>query len=287
MDVKSLEKSDLEPANLPALSSRIAKLEAGDRLKFLLTSARNSAVPSTKKSFHAVFSTSLGVEDQVILHLLHREKLLKNVGVFTLDTGRLFPETYSLLETTVKHYGADIKVYFPNWENVEKYVQDFGINGFFHSPENRKRCCSIRKIEPLKRALTDFTSGGGDGDNNGGDGGSGGDGSGGEKLPGVWITGLRADQSENRSYIDFFQWDSENEIVKFHPLADWTYQQCLDFCSANSVPISKLVEKGFVSIGCAPCTRAISKGESFRDGRWWWEDKSKKECGLHFSSSKV
>lgn len=275
MDVQSLEKCDLAPENLAKLSDRLAKLEVADRLKLLLA--------STEKSLNSVFSTSLGVEDQVILHLLHDQKLLERVGIFTLDTGRLFPETYSLLETTTKRYGADIKVYFPNWQNVEQYVQDFGINGFFHSPENRKRCCAIRKIEPLKRALADGAKLAGDKINDKARGNSAGKDGEKEKLPGLWITGLRSEQSESRASIDFVQWDSENELVKFHPLADWTYKQCLDFCANHRVPLNKLVDKGFVSIGCAPCTRAIAPGESFRDGRWWWEDKSKKECGLHFS----
>lgn len=198
-----------------------------------------------------VFSTSLGQEDQVITDAVFKNKL--PIDVFTLDTGRLFYEHYELLAQNNSKYKIPIKVYFPESEDVEKYVNEKGINAFFHSVENRKECCFIRKVKPLNRALE------------------------GAK---VWITGLRADQSENREQMAILEWDESRKLYKFNPLIHWTYQDVLDYLEREKVQDLSLHKKGFISIGCAPCTRAISEGENPRSGRWWWEE-SKKECGLH------
>lgn len=201
-----------------------------------------------------VFSTSFGWEDQVISHLIFSNDI--PIKVFTLDTGRLFNETYYVWTRTLEIYGKPIHAYYLNTEAVENLVSSKGPNSFYESVENRKECCFIRKIEPLKRAL-----------------------SGNE----IWVTGIRAEQSENRQHMEQLEWDEGNRIIKFHPLFDWTLQQVKDFVKANNIVYNPLHDKGFVSIGCAPCTRAIKEGEDFRAGRWWWEDKSKKECGLHSS----
>lgn len=198
-----------------------------------------------------VFSTSLGQEDQVITELIASHQL--PIHIFSLDTGRLFPETLELLGRTESKYKARIQVYYPERESVEKLVADNGINGFYNSVENRKSCCFVRKVEPLKRALAGNE---------------------------VWVTGLRAEQSANRGGMKRVEWDEGNQILKYNPLLDWTYDQMLDYIKEKGIPYNPLHDKGFISIGCAPCTRAILPGEDARAGRWWWED-SKKECGLH------
>lgn len=198
-----------------------------------------------------VFSTSFGQEDQVIADAIWRNDL--PVRVFTLDTGRLFQETYDLMDLTKARYKKDFEVYFPEHKAVEEYVEKNGFNGFYDSVENRKRCCHIRKVEPLNRALK------------------------GAKL---WITGLRADQSDNRSHLPVLEWDEHRQLYKLNPLISWTYEEVMDYLQQNNVPYNRLHDQGFISIGCAPCTRAVQPGEHPRAGRWWWED-SKKECGLH------
>ena len=178
-----------------------------------------------------------------------------SLEVFTLDTGRLFPETYELMDKTSARYKLDIKTFFPNTENVQKLTSDKGMHSFYHSVGNRKECCFIRKIEPLKRALQ------------------------GAK---VWVTGLRADQSENRQNFNLVEWDEENQVIKYNPLLNWTFEEMATYLERYKVPYNTLHDRGFISIGCAPCTRAIATHEHPRDGRWWWEA-SKKECGLHQS----
>lgn len=197
------------------------------------------------------FSTSLGQEDQVITQLIAEANL--SISIFSLDTGRLFPETLDLLSRTEAKYKQNIKVYYPTTNSVEKLVSEIGINGFYHSVENRKSCCFVRKVESLKRALA------------------------GNK---VWVTGLRAEQSQNRSGMKRIEWDEGNQILKFNPLMDWTFDNMIAYIDEKNIPYNPLHDKGFISIGCAPCTRAIMEGEDARAGRWWWED-SKKECGLH------
>ena len=200
-----------------------------------------------------VFSTSFGIEDQVISHIIFQNKI-KNIEVFTLDTGRLFPQTYAVWDKTILQYEATIKAYYPSNEKAEIYVNANGINAFYNSVELRKECCYIRKVEPLNRALKDVT---------------------------IWITGLRAEQSENRNNLKKVQWDEERQLYKYNPLLDWTTQDIVSFLKNNGVPYNTLHDENFVSLGCAPCTRATKPEEDFRAGRWWWEDKSKKECGLH------
>lgn len=205
----------------------------------------------SKKYKHVRFSTALGEEDQVLTHLIATEKL--PIELFTLDTGRLFPESYALLDLTQKKYKLSIRTYFPEADKVEAYVQANGINGFYDAVEKRKACCHIRKVEPLKRAL-----------------------SGAE----VWITGLRASQSGNRQQMKKAEWDAAHGVLKYNPLLDWSQENIEAYINDKSVPVNTLHKKGFASIGCAPCTRAILPGEDERAGRWWWESTAK-ECGLH------
>ena len=203
-----------------------------------------------------VFSTSLGYEDQVITHFIFSNNI--PVEVFTLDTGRLFSETYSVWNSTLERYKKPIKTYYPETNAVEKLISEKGPISFYESVENRKECCYIRKVEPLKRAL---------------------------KGNKIWITGIRAEQSGNRQDMPQVEWDEANNIVKYHPLLHWTFDEVKAFIKKHNIPYNPLHDKGFVSIGCAPCTRAIREGEDFRAGRWWWEDSSKKECGLHSEAS--
>ncbi len=199
-----------------------------------------------------VFSSSFGWEDQVITHIIFKNDL--PIKVFTLETGRLFPETFYVWNRTLEMYGKQIHAYYPNTHAVENMISTKGPSSFYESVENRKECCGIRKVEPLKRALAGNS---------------------------VWITGIRADQSMNREHMDNAEWDEGNQILKFHPIFDWTLDQVKEFIRENNIPYNPLHDKGFPSIGCAPCTRAVREGEDFRAGRWWWEDQSKKECGLH------
>jgi phosphoadenosine phosphosulfate reductase len=199
-----------------------------------------------------VFSTSFGWEDQVITHMIFTNNL--PVKVFTLETGRLFPETYYVWNRTMEMYEKPIHAYYPNNELLEKMVNAKGPSSFYESVENRKECCGIRKIEPLKRALA------------------------GNKC---WVTGIRAEQSVNRQDMHNLEWDDQNNLIKFHPIYDWTLDQVKEYIRKYNVPYNTLHDKGFPSIGCQPCTRAVQPGEDFRAGRWWWEDQSKKECGLH------
>ncbi len=198
-----------------------------------------------------VFSTSFGQEDQVITALIAKNDL--PITIFTLDTGRLFQETYDVFHKTLKKYKKEIKVYFPEASAVEKLLNEKGPNSFFESVENRKECCFIRKVAPLTKAL---------------------------KGNAIWITGLRAEQSENRHNLDLFEYDDKFGIIKFNPLLKWSLEEVQKYIDDNNVPQNALHKKGFVSIGCAPCTRAIAEGEDIRAGRWYWEQ-SHKECGLH------
>ena len=206
---------------------------------------------------NAKFSTALGEEDQVLTHLI--STLHFPIEIFTLDTGRLFAETYDLLSLTSNHYKTPIQVYFPEATAVERYAQSKGINGFYDSIENRKQCCQIRKVEPLKRALANAD---------------------------LWITGLRGGQSNNRQQMKKVEWDEAMNVLKYNPLLDWSDEQLKEFIEQHKVPVNTLHKKGFASIGCAPCTRAILPGEDLRAGRWWWES-SAKECGLHSTKEVV
>ncbi|WP_338087641.1 phosphoadenylyl-sulfate reductase [Maribellus sediminis] len=199
-----------------------------------------------------VFTTSFGYEDQAITDLIFDNDI--DIKVITLDTGRLFPETYKVFRSTVERYKKEIQVYFPPADKVEEMVTKKGPFSFYESLENRKECCFIRKVIPLKRALA------------GND---------------IWITGLRAAQSDNRSDMKEFEVDEGNNIVKFNPLKGWSLDETIAYIKEKRIPYNVLHDKGFVSIGCQPCTRAIQPGEDFRAGRWWWEQGTGKECGLH------
>jgi phosphoadenosine phosphosulfate reductase len=198
------------------------------------------------------FSTSFSFEDQAIAHHILSNDL--PISIFTLDTGRVFAETYSVWNTTNEKYNTHIIGYYPNQEDLQKFVAEKGPNSFYESVENRKNCCYIRKVEPLKRALA------------GND---------------IWITGLRAEHSPDRQNIPIVEWDESNQVIKYNPLLHWTTEEVRKYINDNNVPYNPLQDRGFVSIGCLPCTRAIKPGEDFRAGRWWWEDAANKECGLH------
>ncbi len=197
-------------------------------------------------------ATSLGAEDQVITDMLARTK--KKATIFTLDTGRLFPETYTLIDDTNKKYNIKIDVYFPDNSKVESMVKERGINLFYDSVENRKMCCGIRKVEPLQRAFSGMDA---------------------------WICGLRKDQTVSRFFAKLVEWDKVNGLVKINPLIDWTEKDVWNYIREKNVPFNPLHERGFASIGCQPCTRAVKPGEDFKAGRWWWEGQEQKECGLH------
>ena len=198
------------------------------------------------------FATSLGAEDQVLTDMI--ANIDKTVKIFTLDTGRVFPETYEVIDETSKKYGITIQIYFPDYKQVEDMVNNKGINLFYDSIENRKLCCQIRKTIPLKRALEDFD---------------------------VWITGIRKDQSVTRFFTPLVEWDDHHKVIKVNPLLKWTEKDTWNYIRENDVPYNRLHDKGFASIGCRPCTRPIDQGEDIRAGRWWWEEPEHKECGLH------
>ena len=197
------------------------------------------------------FSSSLGQEDQVLTDIIARNTI--PVTVFTIDTGRLFNEVYETLEKTQARYKIPIDIYFPQSGAVEQMVKENGINLFYESVPNRQLCCNVRKVEPLNRALQDAA---------------------------VWITGLRASQTQHRQHVPVVEWLSDKKIYKINPLLHWSFEDILQYIGQYDVPYNPLHDKGFISIGCAPCTRAIEPGEDPRAGRWWWEA-SHKECGLH------
>ena len=197
-------------------------------------------------------ASSLGAEDQVLTQMI--TSISNDAHIFTLDTGRLFPETYELIDRTSKKYKTNLKVYFPKSEAVQSMVEQKGINLFFESIENRKECCFNRKLEPLKRAFAGLDA---------------------------WICGLRADQSVTRSDIKVVEWDENNNILKINPLAQWSEQDVWDYIDEKGIPFNPLHKKGYPSIGCQPCTRAIMPDEDIRAGRWYWENPDTKECGLH------
>lgn len=196
-------------------------------------------------------ASSLGLEDQVLTAMIAKAG---GARVFTIDTGRLFPECYNLIDRTNDKYDIKIEVYSPEHSGVEAYVREHGVNAFYQSIELRKACCHCRKLEPLKRALSTLD---------------------------VWICGLRASQAVTRTGVQVVEWDANNNLIKVNPLARWSEEDVWNYIKTNKVPYNKLHDKGFPSIGCQPCTRAIEPGEDIRAGRWWWEDPEHKECGLH------
>lgn len=216
--------------------------DPGERLRRL-----RAAVPG-----RIVFTTSFGIEDQAIAHLIFSAGL--DIEVVTLDTGRLFPSTYQLWAETEQRYGVRIRSFHPDQAALAAFVADAGINGFYHSLAARHDCCEVRKVAPLARALAGANG---------------------------WVTGLRADQSGQRGGVATAGWDAARKLVKAAPLHDWTRARVADFCAAEQVPVNPLHGQGYPSIGCEPCTRALRPGEDERAGRWWWEQESAKECGLH------
>jgi phosphoadenosine phosphosulfate reductase len=199
-----------------------------------------------------IFTTSFGIEDQVITQKIFTNNL--PIKVATLDTGRLFPETYEVFSQTTIRYNKSIDVYFPDYQAVETMVSQKGPLSFYKSVENRKECCTIRKVVPLNRALAGME---------------------------CWISGIRASQSDNRSNMTDLEYDEDKKLFKFHPLFDWSLEDVEKYIKENYIPYNSLHDKGYLSIGCEPCTRAIKPGEDFRAGRWWWENEGPKECGCH------
>jgi phosphoadenosine phosphosulfate reductase len=200
----------------------------------------------------AVFTTSLGIEDQVIAAEIGTHRL--PIEIATLETGRLFPETVALISETETQYDIAIKRFHPEQADIDAYAEKYGLNGFYESVEARHACCGVRKVKPLARALSGAA---------------------------VWITGLRRGQSSNRAETPFAEYDTERHLLKINPLADWDIEAIRAFVEANGVPVNPLHERGYPSIGCEPCTRAIKPGEPERAGRWWWENDETRECGLH------
>jgi len=199
-----------------------------------------------------IFTTSFGIEDQVITHKIFKNNL--DIKVVTLDTGRLFPQTYDVFSNTNSRYRRKITVYVPEYQSIEKMVSEKGPFSFFDSKENRIECCRLRKVVPLNRALTGME---------------------------CWISGIRASQSDDRNQMNWLEYDDQRKLFRFYPLFDWSFEDVENFIKENNVPYNSLHDKGYVSIGCEPCTRAVKPGEDFRAGRWWWENDGPKECGCH------
>lgn len=197
-------------------------------------------------------SSSLSIEDQALLDMIVR--IDRDTRIFTLDTGRLPGETYNLIDRTNNAYNIRLEVLFPDYNLIESMVKEKGMNLFYESVEQRKRCCFVRKIEPLRRALKDLD---------------------------MWICGLRREQSVTRESISLVEYDETNKMLKLNPLYNWKEAEVWDYVKKNNVPYNTLYNKNYLSIGCAPCTRAVKKGEDIRSGRWWWENPDTKECGLH------
>lgn len=232
----------MKPSLVEILEPRLAALDLDHRLRLA-----RELIPG-----RIVFTTSFGIEDQLVTHSIFTQGL--EIDVVTLDTGRLFEETIALWEKTEARYARRIKPAYPQPETLAEFVAEHGINAFYRSVENRKACCHIRKVEPLGRLLAGASA---------------------------WVTGLRADQSQAREGVGLVELDASHKLVKLNPLADYTRDIIVDKIEELSVPVNELHAKGFLSIGCAPCTRAIEPGDSERAGRWWWEEDQKKECGLH------
>jgi phosphoadenosine phosphosulfate reductase len=206
----------------------------------------------------AVFANSFGAEDMVLTHVIATAQI--NIPMFSIDTGRLPTQTYALMGAVEDRYGLPLGLIFPAHEQVEAYVGEHGISGFYKSIDLRKACCRVRKLEPLQRALSGKAA---------------------------WVTGLRNAQASTREGVAVEAWDDANGLIKFNPLATWSENDVWDFLRANDVPFNSLHEQAYPSIGCAPCTRAIQPGEDIRAGRWWWESPETKECGLHVVDGKL
>ncbi|MCJ8053224.1 phosphoadenylyl-sulfate reductase [Shinella curvata] len=224
-----------------ALNDKLANLDLATRLSLVAELAGR-----------AVFTTSLGIEDQVITAAIGTERLA--IDVVTLETGRLFKETVDLIDETESQYGITITRYVPAQDDIDAYAAQYGLNGFYESVEARHACCGVRKLKPLARALEGAS---------------------------FWITGLRRGQSGNRADTPFAEFDAERNLIKINPLVDWDIDRIKAYVADHAVPINPMHARGYPSIGCEPCTRAIKPGEPERAGRWWWENDEKRECGLH------
>ena len=237
------------PATQPALTETLRAAVAAKREA---VTALLRAAATEFGGGNITFANSLGAEDMVLTDIILRESL--PIEIFSLDTGRLPAETYTLIAEVERSYGTKLKLYFPRHEAVEDYVHSHGINAFYESIDLRKACCHMRKVEPLQRALA------------------------GKKA---WVTGMRAQQSATRTDLPLRQYDEANGLEKFNPLSDWSEQEVWAYIRLHAVPYNALHDQFYPSIGCAPCTRAVALGEDIRAGRWWWEDPTSKECGLH------
>ncbi len=238
------------------IKKHIDKIDINDALIKTINEKTKKVISLIQKNIEkynsVTFANSLGAEDMVLVDLIQKHKL--NVEIFSIDTGRLPSETYNLIQKVEDKYQFKIKLYFPNQENVEHYVNTYGINAFYNSLDLRKSCCAIRKVEPLNRAL---------------------------KNKKAWITGMRQEQSQTRLALKEEEFDEAHQSQKLNPLSSWSEVEIWAYIKINDVPYNTLHDQFYPSIGCAPCTRAISVGEDVRAGRWWWEDPQNKECGLH------
>ena len=232
---------------VPALAQQAQAMSAQDVIRL--------AVERFGKQVAA--SSSFGAEDMVLIDMLMRVD--RTARIVTLDTGRLPQETYTVIDATRERYGATIEVFFPQAEDVQAMVREHGMNLFYESVDLRKLCCGVRKMEPLKRALAGLDA---------------------------WITGLRRDQSVTRTAVHTIEWDEGNRLIKVNPLVDWTHDDVWKYIREHNVPYNALHDRGYPSIGCGPCTRAVEPGEHERAGRWWWEHPETKECGLHVAPRK-
>jgi len=228
--------------DIPALNERFKDASPEEVLAYVLKEFKD----------RIALSSSLSIEDQALTKMI--VDIDKSTRIFTLDTGRLFPETYQLIDRTNLTYDIKIEVFFPDYREVQRMVREEGINLFYNSIESRHRCCAIRKLEPLKRAFKGLDA---------------------------WICGLRHEQSVTRKNMQLIEWDDQHDIVKVNPLINWTEQQVREYIHDHHVPYNKLFDKGYPSIGCEPCTRAVKPGDDPRSRRWWWEAPDKRECGLH------
>ena len=249
-EVSMLRPAASNPATHPELTDTLRASVMAKRA--MVVELLKSAVSEFGGDSAITFANSMGAEDMVLTDIILREQL--PIEIFSLDTGRLPVETYDLMAELERTYDTKLKIFFPRAETVESYVRTNGINAFYESIDLRKACCHMRKVEPLGRAL------------------------GGKKA---WITGMRAQQSATRADLPVRQFDETNGLEKFNPLSDWTEQETWAYIRLHSVPYNKLHDQFYPSIGCAPCTRAVAVGEDVRAGRWWWEDPTSKECGLH------
>lgn len=235
----------MEKLNLEALNTEYRKKTPEEIMKYIIEKIGVSKI---------TLATSLSIEDQVLTDILL--KVNPNARIFFIDTGRHFQKTYDLMEETMRRHQFNYEVYAPNSKELENLVSCNGPNSFYRNVDLRKNCCEIRKIHPLKRVLSSVDA---------------------------WICGLRKEQSQTRHEIEIFEWDNAHSIYKINPIAYWSEKELWDYIKKENIPYSDLYDKGFPSIGCEPCTRAINQGDDVRSGRWWWEEADKKECGLHWN----